>query len=548
MKKRIFTALLIVSITVLAIPFSVFAMQIFVKTDSGKHLTLEVEPNDTIINVKSKILDKEGILYEDQYLFYNNFFLKDEAAILSDYSIFKESTLYLAKLLDISVNDIEIGSTSYTYDGNIYPISGTGYFHITGSSDTNAVNITGGTHNILIENLNIDVQSISRKCAFNIQSSSVRLILLGQNSLKSGEAQAGLRVAHDSTLLITDQSTGSLESAGGSHYYYGGAGIGSNGDDTPELCGDIVIQGGTIRAAGGYNLQSNPVYGLGGTGAAGDTIILIQSGYPVYTNGYNPAFSSDSSGIIFNNKTGTAAGNVNLLTDLEIAADETLTLPAGSVLSTAPGVKILNNGLFYELGTLSSDIELFHSVSYDLANLSAAGNPAELAHAGIGTLTLVPVSGFELPAGISISMLTGSLQPTGTALEQGQDYTYDSQTGEIVINDIRGPITVQAAAVQNSQETDNETGGGTTDPDETTAVETGLPDSGTETTASTQAGSGQNNSDETTAAEPDKSAEQTAGIPKTGETAPTGVLPAVILLLIAGFAIILRRQLKNTKN
>lgn len=162
---------------------------------------------------------------------------------------------------------------------------------LTGTT-TNGIYISNGvTVDLTIENLNITKSEDISSCISVGYGATLNLTIKGENNLKAtGWGSAGIEVMGQTkaTLRITSASTGTLTAVGGygskKFGSYGGAGIGGMARITSDIrkiyVGDIIIEGGTVNAVGGYQAA-----GIGGTIGESGADITITGGTVNATGG-----------------------------------------------------------------------------------------------------------------------------------------------------------------------------------------------------------------------------------------------------------------------
>lgn len=91
-------------------------MQIFVKALTGRHITLNVEPTDTIAAVKIKIQEKEGTLPARQRLIFEGKQLTEEEKTLQDYNIQRDSSIEMVAHFDHCVCGGEISAGGHQHE------------------------------------------------------------------------------------------------------------------------------------------------------------------------------------------------------------------------------------------------------------------------------------------------------------------------------------------------------------------------------------------------------------------------------------------------
>ena len=270
-------------------------------------------------------------------------------------------------------------------NGNI-TITEAGDYTVMGTTTANTITVNSnisGAVNLTLEDVSIDVSAVDSKTALLVGTgSTVNLTLTGNNTLKSGVGRAGVQVPSGATLVIMEESDGSLNATGGNFSAGIGGVVGSG-------VGAITVNGGTVTATGG-----NMAAGIGGgyNGAGGT--ITVNGGTVTATGkgggaGIGGGYNGGAGTIVINDGTvnATSGGYAAGIGGGSGGTSGSITITGGTVTASDPSY----NGAGIGGGYQSAGITI--SITGGNITATSTGNGAGIGGGQNGTVASITISG-----------------------------------------------------------------------------------------------------------------------------------------------------------
>ncbi len=262
-KKRLFRTLTATVLCLSMLCMNASAMQIFVKTLTGKHITLEVEPGDYISTVKTKIQEKEGIPPDQQRLTYQGKLLENDNETLADHNVQKDSTLILTLRLPGTAENLKSVSDETALKAAVQTEDS--YIRLSGNIDLTApLDIR---ENVTLD-LNGCVLNAGYRCPVIRLYDEAKLIVVDSDPTKPHYFtvdENGLWKWNGTDAATENEVLGGIITGGNSKasiYFSSGGGIVLNSNTSAELLSGSIV-GCTSDKGGGVIVTMGASFVLG---------------------------------------------------------------------------------------------------------------------------------------------------------------------------------------------------------------------------------------------------------------------------------------------